>query len=48
MPFCKQLRWDDPLGPVLLTVLLIIAMSAEFTLKVTWLTRFDLDLIQHS
>lgn len=28
-------RWDDPFGPVLLTMLLIFALAAEFVLKVS-------------
>ena len=27
-------RWDDPFGPVLLTVLLIIALTIQFFMKV--------------
>ncbi len=28
-------RWDDPFGPVLLTMLLIFALAAEFVIKVS-------------
>lgn len=27
-------RWDDPVGPVIITVLLIIALSIQFFMKV--------------
>jgi hypothetical protein len=32
-------RWDDPVGPVLLTVLLIVALTVQFTLKVPPVTH---------
>ena len=29
-------RWDDPIGPVIITLLLIIALIVQFFLKVTF------------
>jgi len=29
----SEYRWDDPMGPVLLTSLLILALSIQFFLK---------------
>ena len=28
------IRWDDPYGPIMLTVVLIFALTAHFVLKV--------------
>jgi hypothetical protein len=38
-------RWDDPVGPVLLTSLLIIALTVQFGLKVGLCVSRTLDNI---
>lgn len=40
-----SIRWDDPFGPVLLTMLLIFALSAEFVLKVNNLFFAIIDML---
>jgi uncharacterized membrane protein YidH (DUF202 family) len=37
-------RWDDPLGPVILTVLLIFALTVQFFMKVSSVVVFSLIL----
>lgn len=32
--FCCVNRWDDPYGPVILTIFLILTLSVQFALKV--------------
>jgi hypothetical protein len=35
-------RWDDPMGPIVITSLLIVALCAQFIQKVTFIAYFTL------